>query len=191
MSLSARFLDDHLKAYSKNSDKFLIWGVLLMALGLIAVSTTAFTTLVSVMVLGFLILFSGCVLLLDTFSFWRGREHGFIAHLLAAILYVGAGIVLLSNPIEGSISLTFLLGVIYTILGLVRIFFSMSIRLPHWGWSLTNGVITLLLGVLILSSWPASSLFIIGLFVGIDIFFCGLAYTMVAIGMRKGGKRSR
>ena len=167
MTLSARFIDLHLEAYSKNWEKFLIWGILLMAIGVIAVGATAFTTLVTVMVLGFLILFSGCVILLDTFTFWHGKDHGFTLHLLAALLYLAAGVALLSNPVEGSITITFLLGLIYMLLGLTRIFFSSAIRLPNWGWTFSNGIVTLLIGILILMSWPASSLYIIGLFIGL------------------------
>lgn len=192
MSFSSRFMDPHLQAYNKNSSMFFIWGLILMAIGVFCVTATTFTTIVSVMVLGFLILFSGCVLFLDAFTFWRGKEHGFALSLLASILYMAAGVLLISNPVEGSISLTFLLGVIYVILGLARLFFYSMIQLPQWGWSVANGFITLLIGILILSSWPSSSLFIIGLFVGIDIFFCGLAYTLAAIAMgsRKRGVRS-
>tara|TARA_R110000868_G_scaffold203421_2_gene451230 strand:- start:129 stop:698 length:570 start_codon:yes stop_codon:yes gene_type:complete len=184
MSMSARFLDLHLDAYAKNWGKFFVWGLILMATGVFAVGATAFTTLVTVMVLGFIILFSGCVIFLDTFTFWRGKDHGFILHLLASILYLAAGLLLISNPAEASISITFLLGVIYTILGLTRLFFSTSTKLPNWGWSFSNGIITLLIGILILMSWPTSSMYIIGLFVGIDLFFCGLAYTMAALALR-------
>lgn len=189
MGISAQYLEQHSKAYCKNWSMFFIWGLILMATGFFAVSASYFTTLLSVMVLGFLILFAGCIVLLDTFTFWMGRDHGFIWHLLISILYIAAGMMLITNPLEGSVTITFLLGLIYTVLGVMRLFFSSAIRLPNWGWSFTNGVITLLLGILILASWPASSLFIIGLFVGIDIFFCGLAYTMVAFALRKGGKK--
>jgi uncharacterized membrane protein HdeD (DUF308 family) len=184
-------MDQHLSAYSQNAGKFFLWGILLMMLGVLAISTCTFTTLVSVMVLGFFLLFAGCVVILDTFTFWHGRDHGFVLHLLAGILYLAAGLLLLSNPIEGSISITFLLGVIYTVLGLTRIFFSTALRLPYWGWTLSNGIITLLIGILILMSWPASSLFIIGLFVGIDIFFCGLAYTMASVAASKMPRKRR
>ncbi len=184
MTLSARFIDLHLAAYAKNWNKFLMWGLALMLIGVIAVTATALTTLVTIMMLGFLLLFSGFVLLLDTFTFWHGKDHGFSIHLLASLLYIAGGIVLLANPVEGSVTITFLLGVIYTFLGLTRIFFASAIRLPSWGWTFSNGMITLLIGILILMSWPASSLFIIGLFVGIDIFFCGLAYTMAAFALK-------
>lgn len=189
MSITSRFLDQHISDYAKNSRLFMIWGVILMALGLLAVSATTFTTMVSVMVLGFLILFSGCVVLLDTFTFWRGKDHGFVLALLAGLLYVAAGVLLISNPVEGSVTITFLLGTIYTFLGLMRIMFSTAARLPQWGWTLANGIVTLLIGILILMSWPESSLFIIGLFVGIDMFFCGLAYTMAAVALNSINKR--
>lgn len=184
MSISARYLDLHLKAYSKNWNKFFLYGILLMIVGVAAVSATALTSLLTIIVIGFIMLFSGGVIMIDTFSFWHGRDHGFVIHFLTAVLYLAAGVILLTNPIEGAITLTFLLGVIYTMIGFARIFFSSSIRLPNWGWTLTNGVVTLILGIMILMSWPASSVFIIGLFVGIDIFFCGLAYTMAALAMR-------
>lgn len=191
MSLTARYMDQHLSAYSKNAGMFFIWGLILMAIGVFAVTATTFTTIVSVMVLGFLLLFAGCVLFLDSFTFWRGKDHGFVLSLLASILYIAAGVLLISNPVEGSISLTFLLGVIYTFLGLARMFFYGMVKLPQWGWSFANGVITLLIGILILMSWPGSSLFIIGLFVGIDLFFCGLAYTMASVALRGKGKSRR
>lgn len=185
MSFSAQFIDQHLDAFRKNSGWFFVWGLLLMAAGIFAVSAAAFSTIVSVIVLGFLILFAGFVLLLDSVTFWRGKDHGFTWSLLASFIYIAAGTLLISNPVEGSVSITFLLGILYTILGLARIFFYGMVKLPQWGWSFANGIITLLIGILILMSWPASSFFVIGLFVGIDMFFCGLAYTMAAIAARK------
>ena len=133
MSIKANFMDEHLSAYSNNSKNFYLWGIFLMIAGLIAVTATTFTTLVTVMVLGFLILFSGCVVFLDTFTFWYGKDHGFVMHLLIAILYLAAGVLLISNPVAGSISLTFALGLIYTILGIARIFFSTAAKLPTLG----------------------------------------------------------
>ncbi len=189
MSITSRFLDQYITEYAKNSRLFFIWGVVLMALGLVAVVADTFTTLLTVMVLGFFILFSGCVILLDTITFWRGKDHGFVFALLAAVLYIAGGLLLISNPVEGSVTITFLLGAIYSFLGLLRIMFAVMARLPQWGWTLANGAVTLLIGILILMSWPESSLFIIGLFVGIDLFFCGLAYTMAALALRSVAKR--
>jgi uncharacterized membrane protein HdeD (DUF308 family) len=89
-----------------------------------------------------------------------------------------------TTPLVTSVSLTLLLGIFYTIVGISRIAFSSSVRLPQWKWGFSNGLISLLLGILILANWPDSSLYIIGLFVGVDLLFCGLAYVMVALTAR-------
>lgn len=184
MAISGRFIDEHLHDIRKHWAFFSLWGVLLMLLGVAAISAITFTTYVSVMVIGFFILFSGCILFLDTFTFWRGKRHGFVLHLLASVLYIAAGGLLISNPVAGSVTITFLLGLLYVMLGIFRLVSVFSTRLPQWGWGMFNGLVTLAIGVLILLSWPASSVFVLGLFIGIDIFFLGLAYTMMAVGAR-------
>lgn len=185
MSITGRFLDQHLPHFSRNWGLFFLWGILLMLVGILAVSAVTLTTLVSVVVLGFIIFFTGCVVLIDTFTFWMGKSHGFVLHLLFAILYLAAGSLLISNPVQGSITITFLLGLLYTFLGTVRIIATLSTRLPSWGWAFFNGLISLIIGILILMSWPDSSVFVIGLFIGIDLFFLGLAYTMAAVAAKR------
>lgn len=181
MSLSSRVADRYLAALNKNWLWFLLWGIAITALGIFAISATTFTTVVTVIVLGLLLLFGGVIVAIDAFTFWRGKGSAFVIHVIMAILYLIAGWILIKNPLEGSVSITFLLGVAYIILGIFRIIYSLSMQMLRWGWSLFNGIITLLLGILIMAAWPASSLYIIGLFVGIDLIFCGWAYIMVAI----------
>lgn len=190
MSLSIRFHEHHLPAFGKNWLRFLLWGIALIILGTFAIYATTFATLLSVVIIGFLIFFGGSVLLIDTLSFWWGKWGGFFLHLLGAVLYLVVGFVLIMNPVEGSISLTLLLGVFYTVMGLTRLFFSSSSKMPQWGWSFFNGIITFVLGVLILASWPASGLFIIGLFVGIDLIFSGWSYVMLGMAARKIAERT-
>ncbi len=176
-----RFPDHHLPAFGKNWRLFLLWGIALMILGCVAISTAAFTTMLSVVLLGFFIFFSGSIMALDTFTFWWNKWSGFFLHAILALLYIAAGLMLINNPVEGSISITFLLGIFYTVAGIFRIGFATSLQAPKWKWSFLNGIITLVLGILILNSWPDSSLFIIGLFVGIDLFFVGWVYVMGAL----------
>lgn len=180
-----RFNDLHLPAFGKNWKWFLLWGIVLIVLGLLSISEATFATLISVVILGYLIFFGGAIMFIDTFSFWRGKWGGFFLHLAVSILYLIVGFVLIMNPVEGSISLTLLLGLFYLVIGIFRIGISTSSRIPNWGWSLFNGIITLILGLLILSSWPASSLFIIGLFVGIDLVFLGVSYVMFSLAGHK------
>lgn len=179
MSLLIPFDVKYLPAFSKNWGLFVIWGLVLFILGLFAISASAFTTIISVAIVGFLIFLAGIVITVDTFTFWWKKWTGFFIHLIYSILYLCVGIMLIKNPVEGSISLTLLLGIFYVIAGMCRLVFSSTLKTPNWGWATFNGVITLLIGILILSSWPASSLFIIGLFIGIDLLFTGWAYMMM------------
>lgn len=173
-----------MSVFSKHWGWFMLWGVAMAALGIFAISATALTTLITVIMLGVLLLVGGAVVIIDAFTFWRGKSKGFILHVLMGILYLLAGAILIKNPLEGSISITLFLGIFYIILGISRIAYSLSMRMLGWGWTLFNGMISLLLGILIIANWPASSLFIIGLFVGIDLVFCGWAYIMVALAAR-------
>jgi uncharacterized membrane protein HdeD (DUF308 family) len=185
MLSSTRFIDLHLPAFGKNWRLFMLWGLALMAIGFFAIFESAFTTLLSVVILGFVILFGGCVLLLDTLSFWRKKWSAFFMHLLLSALYIGLGVMLIKNPVGGSMSITLLLGIFYLMIGLLRISFVSFVQTPNWGYGLFNGVISLFLGILILTQWPQSSLIIIGLFVGIDLVFCGMTYVMASLAAKR------
>jgi uncharacterized membrane protein HdeD (DUF308 family) len=179
----------YMAAFGKNWLWFFIWGIALMALGIIAVGATYFTTLLTVVAIGFLIFFAGAVALVDTVTFWWGKWSGFFWHLIGALLYLGVGAMLINSPIEGAISITFILGIFYIVMGAFRMALSFSMQLPRWKWMLFNGVISFVLGILIINNWPASSLFIIGLFVGIDLFFWGWAYDMAALAAKNISQR--
>jgi uncharacterized membrane protein HdeD (DUF308 family) len=180
-----RSLPDHHLAYSKNWGWFLLWGVALMGLGIAAVGASVFTTLLSVVFIGVLLVISGVVIMLDSFSFWRtNKTSGFMLHLLMGILYLLVGLWLIKSPVAGSISITLLLGMLYIVVGAVRVIYSLALRMSRWGWSLFSGLVTLLLGILIVANWPVSGLFIIGLFVGIDLIFIGWVYIVGAIASR-------
>src|SRR5689334_13445744 len=88
----------YLNMFSKNWAWFFIWGLLLVILGCIAISAATFTTLLSVVFIGVLILFSGIVMMIDCFSFWWGKGSGFFLHLLMSVLYIVAGALLINSP---------------------------------------------------------------------------------------------
>jgi uncharacterized membrane protein HdeD (DUF308 family) len=184
MNIVRPFSTQDLIAYSKNWVWFLIWGMVLLILGLFAVSAATFTTLLTVVALGFILLVCGTVILVDTFTFWWRRGHGFLLHLIMGIIYLTAAAMIICNPVASSISLTLLIGACLVFVGIFRITYAMSLQLLMWGWSLVNGILTLVLGILILASWPVSGLFIIGMFLGIDLIFCGWAYIMTAFAAR-------
>jgi uncharacterized membrane protein HdeD (DUF308 family) len=168
----------------------LVWGLIITLLGVAAIYFSVVTTLISVVFIGALIFAGGIVLFIDAFKYWSGYIGSFIWHLVIAVLYIVVGIMLLQNPVSGSISLTLLLGLFYVFLGIARIVYSTSTRISQWQWSLIGGVIALFLGILILVNWPAGSLVIIGLFVGIDLVFCGWTYMLIALSNRSNVQRA-
>lgn len=181
---SLRFNNQCLHAFSKNWGWFFVWGIALLILGIITISYIIPATLISVILLGYLILISGIVIIIDALTFWWQKGSGFFIHLIMGILYFAVGIVLIKIPLEASMTLTLFLGLFYSIIGIFRILYSLSLRTPRWGWSLFNGIISLLLGIFILANWPATGLYIIGLFVGIDLIFCGWSYIMTSLAAR-------
>ena len=106
-------------------------------------------------------------------------------HLLLGALYFIVGIMLISHPVEGSYSLTLLLGVFYMLVGVTRIIYSISTRLGRWQWSFFNGLLSLVLGILITTHLPTAGLFVIGLFIGIDLIFSGWTYISAALFAKK------
>lgn len=167
--------------FGQNWKKFLFWGIAFVLLGMVAASAAVFTTLLTVIFIGFIILIAGAIIMVDAVTFWRGKMSGLLLHLVMGLLYVVVGMMLIQSPFKASISLTLLLGIFYLALGVFRTVYALSHRMPRWGLNLFHALVTLALGALILANWPASSLYIIGLFVGIDLIFCGYVYIMGAL----------
>lgn len=181
MFFSPQLTNQDRLTFSKYWGWFLTLGIVLLCLGMLAIGLSTLTTLITVIILGMIIFAAGVIIIVDTFKFWWRKWGGFFLHLAMGILYLLVGIMLFANPLAASISLTLLLGIFYIVIGVFRIIYSLSLKSPRWGWSFFNGLISLLLGMLITANWPMSSLFIIGLFVGIDLFFCGWTYIMLAL----------
>ncbi|MCS5710089.1 HdeD family acid-resistance protein [Candidatus Berkiella aquae] len=167
--------------FIQNWGWFLAWGLILFCLGLAAIGAAIFTTLLSVMFLGGLFIFGGVIIVIDSFHYWKGTGKSFYLNLLMGILYFAFGLMLIINPLVGAATLTLLLSVLFVLLGMARIMYASSTRFPQWGWMLFSGILTLVLGILIVVGWPASSLYVIGLFIGIDLVFGGWAYIMAAL----------
>lgn len=176
---------DIIATLNQNWKKFLLWGTALVILGTLAIIFSAFTTLVTVVFLGILLFAAGAVIIIDTFQFWWGKWKGFALHMIMGLLYLSIGYMFMTGPVISSISLTMLLGIFITIIGLFRIYYALTMRLLQWGWPLFNGIISFLLGLMIIAGWPATGMFIIGLFVGIDLLFAGWAYIMLGLSAKK------
>jgi uncharacterized membrane protein HdeD (DUF308 family) len=161
---------------------FLVLGVVLVLLGIMALGWSVLTTLASVVIFGWFLLLGGVLSVVH--AFLRRRWGGFFLELFAGILYAVFGLMVVGNPAVSAVALTLLIAVFLMIGGLFRILTALTVRFHHWIWVLLNGGISLLLGVMIWSQWPVSGLWVIGLFIGIDLIFYGWSLIMLAMAVR-------
>ena len=80
--------------------------------------------------------------------------------------------------------ITLLLVASFLVGGVLRIVTAAAERFPAWPWAVLTGVVDLVLGVMIASGWPESSLWVIGLFLGIDLIFHGWSWVILALTVR-------
>ena len=159
-------------------------GIALMFLGLAAVGSSLIATFATVLVFGILLLL-GAIFQVVT-AFWGRSWRGFFLHLLTGVLYLVAGILLINNTVGAAMGLTLLVAVCLMVSGAVRIVLSAIERFDGWGWVFMNGIVSVLLGAAIWRQWPLSGLWVIGLFVGIEMLFSGLSWIMLAVAARSG-----
>jgi uncharacterized membrane protein HdeD (DUF308 family) len=161
---------------------FLLLGIAMIVLGTVALGSSFFVSVVTVVFFGFLLLTGGVIQIIS--SFWAGRWTGLLLHLLIGILYVITGYMIIDAPVESTVQLTLVVALFLLVSGLFRIVASLLLKFHDWGWVLLNGIVTLLLGLLIYKHWPSDGLWVIGLFVGIDMIFNGWAWIMLSLGLR-------
>ena len=157
----------------------LVLGVVLIAVGLVAMSSVFIATLATVVILGILFLTGGVVSVVNAFSARRWR--GFWVNVLAGILYLVVGFLMTQRPLGSAAAFTLMIAAVLFIGGLFRIAAAAAERFHGWMWSLLNGVISVVLGAMIWREWPESAFWVIGLFVGIDMLFAGWAWVMTAL----------
>jgi uncharacterized membrane protein HdeD (DUF308 family) len=166
---------------------FLLLGIALILLGAAAISVPILVSVVAVKFFGILLLVGGVAQIIG--SFWEGEWSGLMLHLLMGILYAVVGGLLTGNPLEGLAVLTLMLAALLIVGGLFRVIVAMKMQFHVWGWVLLSGIISILLGVLIWADWPAISLVVIGLFLGIEMIFNGWSWIMLGLDIRRFGKQ--
>jgi uncharacterized membrane protein HdeD (DUF308 family) len=165
---------------------FLIEGILLVVLGLGAMIVPPLVSLAVTIFLGWMFLISGVAGL--TLTFWARQMPGFWWSLFSALLAIGAGIVLLAWPVQGTLTLTIVLGAYFLAEGVATIMYALEHRRElseRWGWLLTSGIVDLILSGVIIAGLPGSALWAIGLLVGINMLFGGASLIAMALAARK------
>jgi uncharacterized membrane protein HdeD (DUF308 family) len=171
----------------KHSTWFVIYGLLLAALGLFSIAAPNVAALAVTLMVGWLLLLGGAFGLVAVISGGTGAP-AFWWNLLTSIVYVLAGLALLTRPLAGVVTLTIILAAYLLAGGVMRIMQAMSYR-PHvpgaWGWVLLSGVVDIVLAFIIMMGLPETATWVLGLLVGINLLMMGFAIVMVALAVRR------
>ncbi|MET0720178.1 MAG: HdeD family acid-resistance protein [Tardiphaga sp.] len=160
-------------------------GVVYLIAGFIALGSVAMATVASVLIVGVMMIIAGVAEVISAFQIKSWGK--FLLWVLLGLLYVVAGFVTFQNPLLAAVLLTLVLGASLVASGIMRIILAFSMkRETPWIWVALSGVITVLLGALILVRWPVSSLYILGLFLGIDLIMAGAGWVGIGFGLRRG-----
>jgi uncharacterized membrane protein HdeD (DUF308 family) len=162
---------------------FMALGIGLGLLGIAALVRSVKATVISMSFFGWLLLIAAGIEIAQ--SFLVGKWAGFFLHLLAGVLFGATGALFVRRPVISAEAATLVMAMFFLMAGLFQLISSLMIHLPGWGWQALNGIITSVLGVLLLAEWPVSGLWVIGLFVGIDLVFYGWAWVALALDLRK------
>jgi uncharacterized membrane protein HdeD (DUF308 family) len=160
---------------------YLALGVFLVILGFIAAGKAVTTTILSTVLVGWILLVAGAGLAI--LSFLTGRWSGFLLTMAAGILSIVAGSEILNYPASGAAVITMIIGTMLAVSGIFRSIGSAAMRFPNWGWSLLSGIVTFVLGVALIRNWQSSSLWFLGLAVGVDLIFHGISWITFSFGI--------
>ena len=151
-------------------------GIVLIAGGVFVLGDVALATLVSALFIGFTAIVVGAFEIIH--AFWTKGWGGFIWQILLGALYIVFGVMMVSWPVPGAMLLTLVLGFVFLASGVVRII----VAFRHWseaGWlMLLSGAFGIVAGIMILTGWPTTGIWLLGLLLGIDLISHGIAWLI-------------
>ncbi len=177
--VAERALRRHLRHHWK---RYAIEGAILALLGLVAIALPGLATLATAIMVAWLLFAAGIIGAVSAFS---AREApGFWPTLLLSLLTIILGALLALQPIAAVLTLTMILVAYFIAHGVTALALAFSVRLQtrNWAWLVISAVIDFILAAIVLSGWPGTAAWVIGLMVGINLLFSGLALFFAAMG---------
>jgi len=171
---------------SKNWKVLLAGGIISVVLGLNAIIVPPLASVGITILVGIILLVGAVGMVAEAIS--RGTTGHRIWSAIVAVIYVIAGVWLLINPVEGTITLTVVLIVFFLVIGLFRLIAGIQGRsggVPNAGWMIVNGILSIAIAVLVLLDLPSSAAWAIGLLVGIQLLFDGMMLITTAMAGKK------
>ncbi|MDG2047700.1 MAG: HdeD family acid-resistance protein [Halioglobus sp.] len=176
----AKINDEVFGELKKNWAWMLSLGIVMVILGIIGLGMTVLFNEIVVMYVGFLLLFGSGVQLMQAFraEAWKGR----VWHVLIALVYIVGGLIAVTEPVIAGMTLALLIAWTLIVIGILRLVMALQMRgAAGWLWTLLGGVLSVVLGIMIMNEWPESGLWVIGLFVAIEMLFAGWSQIMIAL----------
>lgn len=157
-------------------------GILMVVLGMVGLGMTYWLTVFAVIWFGILAVIGGIAQLFDAF---KHKGWGSTAwHVLIALVYLAAGVVMVALPLASAVWLTLFIAAALIAIGLMRIIMAFQLKGFSAIWLGLAGAVSILLGAMVFANWPVSGAWVIGLFVAIDLIFHGVALISVALAAR-------
>jgi uncharacterized membrane protein HdeD (DUF308 family) len=159
-------------------------GVVYVIAGFIALGSVVLATVASVLIVGVMMIVAGAAELINAFQIKSWGK--FLIWALLGVLYIVAGFVTFENPLFAALVLTLILGASLVVSGIMRLVLAFSMkRETPWIWVALSAIITLVLGLLILARWPINSIYILGIFLGVDLIIAGIGWIGLGAGLRR------
>ena len=153
-------------------------GILMIVFGMAAMAFPFLAGLAVSLVVAWLLIFSGCAHIAYA---WQKSIGYLILESLLGILYVVAGGFMLMNPAVGLATLTVVFAIYLVIESIINFVMAFRLRpVPGSGWLVVHGIVSIFLAVMIWQGWPVSAIWMIGVLVGINMIFSGIARFMLA-----------
>lgn len=162
---------------------FVALGIGMILAGGLALGDTVLVTLVSVIFIGAMMVVAGAFQILHAFAI---KQWGtFLFALLCGALYVAAGLIIMREPIQGSIIITIFLLAVLSVAGILRIVMALRHReIKGWWLLLLTGIISIGLAVLLYLSLPWSSLWLLGTIIAIELILHGVGWITLGFALR-------
>ena len=162
----------------------IVLSALLIAAGVLAIGAPMIAGVAVAALVGWLLLFSGMFHL--AFAWRAGRPGAVLWQILLGLLYGAIGFYIVASPVAGLASLTLAIALYLFIEGVLEFVLWSRLRaIPGSGWLMLDGIITLVLAVMIWSTWPSSAVWVVGTLIGISMLFSGITRLMLSIAARR------
>ncbi len=159
-------------------------GIVYVIAGFVALGSVVMATVASVLIVGVMMIVAGVAEIINAFQ-CKGWGR-FLIWVLLGALYIVAGFITFENPLFAAAILTLLLGASLVASGIMRIILAFSMKREQpWIWVLLSSIVTLLLGLSILAHWPVSSVYILGIFLGIDLVMAGASWIGLSLALHR------